>query len=87
MKAGEDNSVVSVHVYDLTTGTTVRMDTGEETDIYIRYLQQNLSDIFLVPLNIFITFAAPNGKDHSYSSSLTKERERIFYDYCTCQGR
>jgi dipeptidyl-peptidase-4 len=34
-KAGEDNSVVSVHVYDLTTGTTRTIDIGAETDIYI----------------------------------------------------
>ncbi len=34
-KAGETNSTVSVHVYDLQDRTTLTMDTGEETDIYI----------------------------------------------------
>ena len=34
-KAGEDNSVVEVYVYDLENGTTTKMDTGEETDIYL----------------------------------------------------
>jgi len=34
-KAGEENSVVSVRVYDLETGKTVTMDTGPETDQYI----------------------------------------------------
>ncbi len=34
-KAGEDNSVVEIYVYDLETGKTVKMDTGEETDQYI----------------------------------------------------
>lgn len=34
-KAGEDNSVVSVHVYDVNDRTTLKMDIGEETDIYI----------------------------------------------------
>ena len=34
-KAGEDNSVVTVHVYDLETHQTVRQDVGEETDQYI----------------------------------------------------
>lgn len=34
-KAGEDNSLVTIHVYDLETGRTVTMDTGEETDQYI----------------------------------------------------
>lgn len=34
-KAGEDNSIVSVHIYDLNTKKTVRVDIGKETDIYI----------------------------------------------------
>ena len=34
-KAGEDNSIVEVFVYDLATGKSVKMDTGEETDIYL----------------------------------------------------
>ncbi len=34
-KAGEENSVVSVHVFDVSTGKIATMDIGEETDIYI----------------------------------------------------
>ena len=34
-KAGEKNSVVSIHVYDLNSGKTNTMDIGEETDQYI----------------------------------------------------
>ena len=34
-KAGEQNSLVSIHVYDLENGSDVVMDTGEETDQYI----------------------------------------------------
>lgn len=34
-KAGEANSVVSVHVYDIQDKTTLKMDIGEETDIYV----------------------------------------------------
>lgn len=34
-KAGEDNSLVSVHVVDLATGKTTLMDVGENTDQYI----------------------------------------------------
>ena len=33
-KAGEKNSVVSVHVYEVNDKTTQTMDIGEETDIY-----------------------------------------------------
>jgi dipeptidyl-peptidase-4 len=38
-KAGEENSVVSIHVYDLETGRTTCMDTGGETDQYIPRIQ------------------------------------------------
>jgi len=34
-KAGEANSVVSVHVYNVGTGKTIKIDIGNETDIYI----------------------------------------------------
>jgi len=34
-KAGDDNSIVSVHVYHLTDNKTTTMDIGAETDIYI----------------------------------------------------
>lgn len=34
-KAGEYNSIVSVHVYDIKTRTTIKTDTGIDTDIYI----------------------------------------------------
>jgi dipeptidyl-peptidase-4 len=34
-KVGEDNALVSAHIYDLKKGKTIRVDTGEETDIYL----------------------------------------------------
>jgi dipeptidyl-peptidase-4 len=34
-KAGEPNSIVSVHAYDLTNGSIQMMDLGNETDLYI----------------------------------------------------
>lgn len=34
-KAGENNAQVSVHVFDVKTRTTITMNTGEETDIYL----------------------------------------------------
>ncbi len=34
-KAGEENSVVSIHVYNLANGKTTNMDIGDETDQYI----------------------------------------------------
>ena len=34
-KAGEDNSVVSVHIYDVNSAKTIKADIGTNTDIYI----------------------------------------------------
>jgi dipeptidyl-peptidase-4 len=34
-KAGDDNSVISVHIFDLKTNKTLKADIGTETDIYI----------------------------------------------------
>ncbi len=34
-KAGEENSLVTIHLYQLEGGSTVKMDTGRETDQYI----------------------------------------------------
>lgn len=34
-KAGEDNSLVSVHIFEPATGKTVKADIGAETDMYI----------------------------------------------------
>lgn len=34
-KAGEDNSIVSIHVYDLITNKTTNIDIGKETNQYI----------------------------------------------------
>jgi dipeptidyl-peptidase-4 len=38
-KAGEDNSIVSIHSYSLETGKTVDINIGQETDIYIPRIQ------------------------------------------------
>lgn len=38
-KAGEDNSLVSIHVYDLASGITKLMDVGSEKDQYIPRIQ------------------------------------------------
>jgi dipeptidyl-peptidase 4 len=34
-KAGEKNALVSIHVYDLSSGKTQKVDAGTETDIYL----------------------------------------------------
>lgn len=37
-KAGDANSVVSLHLYDITTGKTSHIDTGSESDQYIPHV-------------------------------------------------
>jgi dipeptidyl-peptidase 4 len=34
-KAGEKNAEVSIHIYDLVSGNTVKVDAGQEKDIYL----------------------------------------------------
>ncbi len=34
-KAGEENAIVTIHIYDFSTGETIQVDTGDEKDQYI----------------------------------------------------
>lgn len=43
-KAGENNSVIGIVVYDLNTGKTTSMDIGKETDIYIPRIKWTKDD-------------------------------------------
>jgi dipeptidyl-peptidase-4 len=52
-KAGEKNSLVSIHVYDISSGTTQKVDTGAETDIYLPriYWTQDANQLAFIRLN------------------------------------
>lgn len=52
-KAGEDNSIVSVHICDLGSRTVIKADIGENTDIYIPRIQftNNASQLCIQRLN------------------------------------
>lgn len=52
-KAGEDNSIVRIFVYDLKNNTHTPMDIGQETDIYIPRIQwtNSASDLCIHRLN------------------------------------
>lgn len=54
-KAGEANSVVSVHVYDIKDRVTTPMNIGEETDIYIPRIKwtQDPKRLAIMKLNRF----------------------------------
>ncbi len=46
-KAGEDNSIVEIYVYNLETGETVKMDIGTEIDQYIPRIKWSNDDNLL----------------------------------------
>lgn len=52
-KAGEDNSVVSVHFYSIATGKTVKADIGQETNQYIPRIKwsEDPSKLAIIRLN------------------------------------
>ncbi len=52
-KAGEDNSIVSVHVYDLQSAETRTMNVGEETNQYIPRIKwtQDAKQLSIVRMN------------------------------------
>ena len=52
-KAGEDNSIVEIFVYDVESGKTTKMNTGEETDIYFPRIKwtQNSNVLAIQRLN------------------------------------
>ncbi len=52
-KTGEDNSVVSVHIYDVNTQKTIKADIGSETDIYIPRIRwtKNPNTLSIIRLN------------------------------------
>jgi len=48
-KAGEDNSIVDIYIYDLASGKSSRIDLGDNSNIYIpRIKWTNDNDIFCV---------------------------------------
>lgn len=51
-KAGEDNSIVAIKVYELSTGITHNVDLGDETDQYIpRIAWANADELTVLRLN------------------------------------
>jgi len=52
-KAGEDNSKVSVHIYNLTTKKTIEANTGTETDFYFPRIKwtKDVNKLCIIKLN------------------------------------
>jgi len=73
-KAGEKNSDVSIHIYDLASEETVRVDAGEESDIYLPriYWTQDPNKLAFIRLN-----RLQNQLDLFHADATTGESELI----------
>jgi dipeptidyl-peptidase-4 len=75
-KAGEDNSIVGIYVYDLESGKTVKMDTGEETDIYLPRIA------WTKDANVLAIQRLNRHQNHLeiLAANATTGQSRVFYD-------
>ncbi|MCK4745704.1 MAG: S9 family peptidase, partial [Bacteroidales bacterium] len=74
-KAGEDNSLVTIHVFDLETGKTLKIDVGPETDQYIpRIKWTNDSEI----LSILRLNRLQNQLDIVHANASTGESKVVY---------
>ena len=81
-KAGEKNSIVSIHVYDLNTEETKIMDVGNETDQYIARIKwttenNKLSIIRLNRLQNYIEILIAN-TDDGKSKVIYEEKNKYY---------
>lgn len=75
-KAGEDNSIVEIYVYDLTSGKTMKMDTGTETDIYLPRIA------WTKDANVLAIQRLNRHQNHLeiLAADATTGKSRVFYD-------
>jgi dipeptidyl-peptidase-4 len=75
-KAGEDNSIVEIYVYDLESGKTVKMDTGKETDIYLPRIA------WTKDANVLAIQRLNRHQNHLeiLAADATSGKSRVFYD-------
>ncbi len=83
-KAGEDNSVVTVHIYDFETGKTILVDIGSEKDIYIPRLRwtKDINKLSVFRLNRLqnkfeLLYANPN---NGKTEVIYTETNKYFYE-------
>ncbi len=88
-KAGEDNSIVTVHIYNLAKKKTLNVDLGTETDIYIPRIKwtKDNNKLCIVKLNrlqnnIELLYANPNtaATQLIYSEKNEYYMEETVYD-------
>ena len=76
-KAGEDNSLVEVHIYDLATGTDTRLNLGDNTNCYFPrvYWLPNSRDAIVLKLN-----RHQNQLDFIRYNTVTKAQDIVYQD-------
>ena len=95
-KVGEDNSIVSIHVYDLESGNIAKVDVGEETDQYIPRIKwtqnpgklcvyrlnrhQNEIDLLLADAETGSTKVLLNEKNKYYIADMVLDNIRFLDD-------
>jgi dipeptidyl-peptidase-4 len=83
-KAGEDNSIVDIYVFDITTGKSVKMDLGKETNQYIpriKWTNENntLAVYRLNRLQNFLEMLYCNANDGS-SKVIYSEKNKYYIE-------
>ncbi len=84
-KAGEKNSIVSVHVYDIENRTTKQLDCGEGNNIYFPILtwSNEINSLIVVRLNrnqTKLELLSVNPRS-GVAKTLITEEDRVFIDY------
>ncbi|MDR3287655.1 MAG: S9 family peptidase, partial [Prevotellaceae bacterium] len=74
-KAGEDNSVVSIFIYDISTKNTAKMNIGNETNQYIARIKWNNDKLSIIRLN-----RKQNHADVLLANAETGETQTIYSD-------
>jgi len=91
-KAGEENSIVTIHVFDLESNSTKKMDVGPETDQYIARIKwMPLSDkLCMIRLNrlqnqldILVADVTTGNSEVAFSESNKYYIEEVGDDYLT----
>jgi dipeptidyl-peptidase 4 len=79
-KAGEKNAEVSIHVYDLSSKKTVKVDAGEEKDIYLPriYWTNDSNTLAFIRLN-----RLQNQLDLLYANAITGGTQLILQEKST----
>lgn len=78
-KAGENNSVVTIHTYDLTSGSDRLMDIGKEVDQYIPRIKWTMdpNTLSIVRMNRY-----QNKLELLFSNASTGEAKTVYTESC-----